>query len=172
MSNHDPLVDEAPQATEIVPYGTYDVEDDTPYFQARIDGLVVGRADGGPDDGSPGDYIVRVRTPKAPAVGGGEWQWVPKKWTPKMQAAFLHKSNETWDDGYNAMLYVAPSPPPNLHACGVGEEEIAQALYECPQPLSRDTILWARAPRHQRTAFLLAARAILALHNRAATPLP
>lgn len=39
------------------------INDDSRYFQARIDGRIIGRTDGKPDDGSPGDYRVALRAP-------------------------------------------------------------------------------------------------------------
>lgn len=34
------------------------VTDDTPWFQAKVDGRLVSRVDGTPVDDKPGDYIV------------------------------------------------------------------------------------------------------------------
>lgn len=36
------------------------IRDDSEYFQARIDGRILGRADGKPDDSAPGDYRALV----------------------------------------------------------------------------------------------------------------
>lgn len=47
----------------LVRFHADEVGDDTPYMQARIDGRIIGRADGKPDDQSPGDYRAQPSAP-------------------------------------------------------------------------------------------------------------
>lgn len=52
---------------EFVSLHANNVDDDTAYFQAMIDGRLVSRSDGSPLDGKPGDYLAK---PRKAVVGG------------------------------------------------------------------------------------------------------